>query len=165
MDEVLSIEEAFGDLKASRLHARTRPDRDAGGGAVRILAGADSWSGIEIWGQARLDWLRRHVALRNGIPSHDTFGQVLAALDTRQSETCFIHWMSQLCPALAGQVVAIDGKTVRCSHQRGERAIHLVSAYGCGWPSCPDRYALLIKATRSPQFPNCSMRSCSRERS
>ncbi|WP_249744942.1 ISAs1 family transposase [Burkholderia pyrrocinia] len=44
----------------------------------------------------------------------------------------FIRWMSHLCPALAGQVVAIDGKTVRGPHQRGERAIHLVSVYGSG---------------------------------
>ena len=51
-----------------------------------ILAGADSWTGIEVCGQAKLDWLRRHVQLRNGIPSHDTFGQVFAALNPKQFE-------------------------------------------------------------------------------
>ncbi|WP_243751420.1 ISAs1 family transposase [Paraburkholderia sp. BL10I2N1] len=79
-----------------------------------------------------MDWLRRHVQLRNGIPSHDTFRRVFAALNPKQFEACFIRRMSRLCPTLTGQVVAIDGKTVRGSHQRGERAIHLVSAYGCG---------------------------------
>ncbi len=97
-----------------------------------ILPGADSWLGIQVWGETKLDWLRRHIPLVHGIPSHDTFGRVFAALNSRQFEACFIRWMSTLCPALAGQIVAIDGKTVRGSHQRGERAIHLVSAYGSG---------------------------------
>ncbi|WP_321900126.1 ISAs1 family transposase [Paraburkholderia heleia] len=81
-----------------------------------ILAGAESWSASELWGQEKLDWLRRHVQLRNGIPSHDTFGRVLATLNPKQFEACFMRWMSHLCPALAGQVVAIRGKTVRGSH-------------------------------------------------
>ncbi|WP_258187900.1 ISAs1 family transposase [Trinickia symbiotica] len=133
MDELLSIEEAFGDLKDPR--SRT-PEHGLTEMLVvalcAILAGADSWSAIELWGQEKLQWLRRHVQLQNGIPSHDTFGRVFAALNPKQFEACFIRWMSQLCPALAGQVVAIDGKTVRGSHQRGARAIHLVSAYGAG---------------------------------
>ena len=71
------------------------------------------------------------MPLLNGIPSHDAFGRVFAALDAQQFEACFIRWTAQLCPALADQVVAIDGKTVRGS--RGDqRALHLVSAYGSG---------------------------------
>jgi predicted transposase YbfD/YdcC len=97
-----------------------------------ILCGADNWFAISVWGEAKLDWLRRYVPLKQGIPSHDTFGRVFAALDPRQFEACFIRWVSRLCPALADQVVAIDGKTVRGSRQAGQRAIHLVSAYGCG---------------------------------
>lgn len=57
---------------------------------------------------------------------------MFAALDPNQFEACFIRWMNGLCPVLAGQTVAIDGKTVRGSHQRGKRAIHQVSAYGSG---------------------------------
>lgn len=57
---------------------------------------------------------------------------MFAALNAKQFEACFMRWMSSLCPALAGQVVSIDGKTVRGSRQRGERAIHLVAAYGSG---------------------------------
>lgn len=97
-----------------------------------ILCGADNWFAISVWGEAKLDWLRRYVPLKQGIPSHDTFGRVFAALDPRQFEACFIRWVSRLCPALADQVAAIDGKTVRGSRQAGQRAIHLVSAYGCG---------------------------------
>ncbi|MDR6504188.1 putative transposase YbfD/YdcC [Burkholderia ambifaria] len=72
------------------------------------------------------------MSLPHGIPSHDTFGRVFAALNARQFEACFMRWMSPLLPALSGQVVAIDGKTVRGSHRNGERAIHLVSAFGSG---------------------------------
>ncbi|VVE54730.1 ISAs1 family transposase [Pandoraea sputorum] len=131
--EVLSIEEAFGDLSDPRsrtpVHGLTEVLLVA---LCAILSGANNWAGIELWGRAKLNWLRRHVPLKNGIPSHDAFGRVFAALDPEQFEACFVRWMSGLCPALAGQVVAIDGKTIRRSHQRGERAIHRVSAYGSG---------------------------------
>ncbi|WP_321899964.1 ISAs1 family transposase [Paraburkholderia heleia] len=86
----------------------------------------------QVWGEEKLDWLRRHFALEQGIPSHDTFGRVFAALDPIQFEACFVRWMSRLFPSLADQVVAIDGKTVRGSHRNGQDAIHLVSAYGSG---------------------------------
>jgi predicted transposase YbfD/YdcC len=130
---LLSIEEAFGDLKdpCSRTPAHDLTEMLVVA-LCAILSGADSWIGIELWGQAKLEWLRRHIPLLQGIPSHDTFGRVFAALNPKQFEACFIRWMSGLCPTLAGQVIAIDGKTVRGSHQRGQRAIHLVSAYGSG---------------------------------
>ncbi|MFL9989626.1 ISAs1 family transposase, partial [Paraburkholderia sediminicola] len=99
-----------------------------------ILCGADSRVAIQIWGEEKLGWLRGHLVLKYGIPAHDTFGRVFAALDARRFEACFIRWMSSLIPNLDAQRlgVAIDGKTVRRSHQRGQRAIHLVSAYGAG---------------------------------
>ncbi|MFL9868517.1 ISAs1 family transposase [Paraburkholderia fungorum] len=61
--------------------------------------------------------------------SRDTFGCVFAALDARQFEACFVRWVSGICPAVVGQMVAIDGKTVWHSHSMGRSAIHLVSAY------------------------------------
>lgn len=129
--EALSIVEAFGSLQDPR---RRTPAHDLTEMLVvalcAILCGADNWVAIQLWGECKLDWLRRHLRLPHGIPSHDTFGRVFAALDPRQFEACFIRWVHHLCPALAGQVVAIDGKTVRRSHHGGERAIHLVSAYG-----------------------------------
>ncbi|MFL9989687.1 transposase family protein, partial [Paraburkholderia sediminicola] len=59
--------------------------------------------GIQIWTQGKLEWLRRFVPLCNGVPSHDTFGRVFAALDARHFEACFIRWMSALIPTLAGR--------------------------------------------------------------
>jgi hypothetical protein len=133
MREVLSIEEAFGDLRDPRSRA---PAHDLTEMLVvalcAILSGADSWVAVQTWAEAKLDWLRGHLRLANGIASHDTFGRVFAALDAQQFEACFMRWAAHLCPALADEVVAIDGKTVRGSHRGDQCALHLVSAYGSG---------------------------------
>jgi len=99
-----------------------------------VICGMDDWESIEVWGELRLDWLRRFVALENGIPSHDTIARVFAALDSKRFQASFLIWMSTLCPSLEGQIVAIDGKTARGSYDRrlGKRAIHMVSAFVCG---------------------------------
>ncbi|HEX7933507.1 MAG TPA: ISAs1 family transposase [Paraburkholderia sp.] len=132
-DDVLSIEEAFGDLTDPRSRTSAYDLTQMLVVALcAILSGADSWVAIQMWGEEKLAWLRRHIPLEQGIPSHDTFGRVFAALDPKQFEACFIRWMSHLFPTLTDQAVAIDGKTVRGSHQGGQRAIHLVSAYGSG---------------------------------
>jgi predicted transposase YbfD/YdcC len=130
---ILSIGQAFGDLRDPRSRAPAHDLTDMLVVALcAILSGAHSWLGIQLWGETKLDWLRRYVPLPHGIPSHDTFGRVFAALNPVQFERCFIRWVSSLCPSLAAQVVAIDGKTVRGSHHGAERAIHLVSAFGSG---------------------------------
>src|SRR6266496_3389018 len=100
-----------------------------------VLCGMDDWESIEEWGNEKEDWLRGHVELKNGIPSHDTIGRVFAALDSKVFQACFIRWMGTLCPSLAGEIVAMDGKTMRGSHDRfhGKQAIHLVSAFVCGY--------------------------------
>lgn len=96
-----------------------------------VLCGADDWEAVEMWGNAKLAWLRQYIPLKNGIPSHDTIGRVFAALDSAAFQDCFIRWVATICGSLAGQVVAIDGKTMRGSHHRrlGRKAIHMVSAF------------------------------------
>lgn len=97
-----------------------------------VICGMDDWEAMEEWGQARLGWLRQFVALENGIPSHDTLARVFAALNPAQFEACFVRWMNALCPSLEGEVVAIDGKTLRGSRDRQQAALHMVSAFVCG---------------------------------
>lgn len=101
-----------------------------------VICGAESWVEIEQFGNAKLDWFRRFLALPNGIPSHDTFGRVFARLNPEQFQACFVAWVRDVVAATAGQVtdgqvVAIDGKTLRRSHDRsaGTAAIHMVSAW------------------------------------
>jgi predicted transposase YbfD/YdcC len=101
-----------------------------------VICGAESWVEIEQFGHAKLPWLRTFLDLPNGIPSHDTFGRVFAALDAEQFQQCFLGWVQAVVAHTRGQVtprqvVALDGKTLRRSHDRsnGKAAIHLVSAW------------------------------------
>ena len=96
-----------------------------------VIAGADSWVDVEAFGRRKAEWLRKMLNLPNGIPSHDTFGRVFAKLDAQQFERCFTEWVLAVREVLQGDVVAIDGKRVRRSHDRyiGKDAIHMVSAW------------------------------------
>jgi predicted transposase YbfD/YdcC len=96
-----------------------------------VICGADSWTEIESYGQAKYDWLKESLALPNGIPSHDTIARLFIRLDPEQLQDCFLSWIEALTQTLAGQVVAIDGKTLRHSFDKsdGKGAIHMVSAW------------------------------------
>ena len=97
-----------------------------------IICGADNWVMVEQFGKGRQTWFKELLELPNGIPSHDTFGDVLAAIDTKQFSQCFSDWVKDLT-AYNGdtQVIAIDGKTLRRSADKASKkaAIHMVSAW------------------------------------
>jgi predicted transposase YbfD/YdcC len=96
-----------------------------------VICGADSWVEIEAFGNAKRNWFRTFLELPNGIPSHDTFGRVFAALDPEQFQTCFLAWVQAAAAITDDQVIALDGKMLRRSHDRGKgkAAIHMVSAW------------------------------------
>jgi predicted transposase YbfD/YdcC len=95
-----------------------------------VICGADSFEEIERFGDARQDWLKRFLALPNGIPSHDTFNRVLAALDRELFAECFGRWMSDLCEATGLRPIAIDGKAARSAPgDTFSGCLHLVSAW------------------------------------
>jgi len=96
-----------------------------------MICGADTWVEVEAFGQAKREWLRSFLALPHGIPSHDTFGRVFAALDPAQFERGFRSWVAAVAAVRTGAVVAVDGKTLRRSHDRtqGKEALVLVSAW------------------------------------
>jgi predicted transposase YbfD/YdcC len=96
-----------------------------------VICGADTWVDVEEFGQAKLDWFRTFLELPNGIPSHDTFGRVFARLDPDQFRESFVSWVQAISQRVRGEVVALDGKTLRGSHDGGlgRAAIHMVSAW------------------------------------
>lgn len=96
-----------------------------------VIAGAETWVDVENFGKAKQDWLSTFLELPSGIPSHDTFGRFFAALDAEAFQTAFMRWVEGVFRVSKGQVIAIDGKTVRRSHDRtiGKDAIHMVNAW------------------------------------
>jgi len=95
-----------------------------------VLCGEEGWVEIESFGKTKEAWLKTCLDLPNGIPSHDTFGRVFARIDPKQFEECFLNWVRSLNEKIAG-VVALDGKTLRRSHDaaNGKKALHMVSAW------------------------------------
>src|SRR3954452_266092 len=95
-----------------------------------VVACAESWEDIELYGRSKRAWLETFLALPNGIPSHDTFRRVFMLIDPDAFEACFTRRAQALADGIEREVVAIDGKTVRRSgsrrHQHGP--LHLVSA-------------------------------------
>lgn len=135
MEEKISagIEQYFSDLEDPRVD-RTKLHKLVDILVIAIcavIAGADNWEDIEEFGKARQEWFKTFLELPNGIPSHDTFNRVFARLDPAQFQRCFINWITAVSQLVGGQVIAIDGKVLRRSHDKGigKAAIDMVSAW------------------------------------
>ena len=96
-----------------------------------VICGADGFTAIEAYGKAKRDWLGRFLRLPNGIPSHDTIGSVLARIDPEEFEASLRGWIQTIFDKTDGEVIAIDGKTLRRSYDAASNkaAIHMVSAW------------------------------------
>jgi predicted transposase YbfD/YdcC len=99
-----------------------------------VIACAESWEDIELYGRSKRAWPETFLELPNGIPSHDTFRRVFMLLDPDAFEACFATWAQSLAVGVEREVIAVDGKTVRRSasrrHEHGP--LHLVSAWASG---------------------------------
>lgn len=100
-------------------------------GICTVICGGDDYASMEAFGKAKESWLRTFLELPNGIPSHDTFWRVFSALDPEQFQTCFLQWMAAISDLTDGEIIALDGKQLRRSHDKGDgkAAIHMVSAW------------------------------------
>lgn len=96
-----------------------------------IICGCDDWEAIADYGRDQQAWFAKFLELPNGIPSHDTFWRVFCVLDAEQFQHCFVAWIRAVSQITGGEVVAIDGKFVRGSHDKGlgKGAIDMVSAW------------------------------------
>jgi predicted transposase YbfD/YdcC len=95
------------------------------------ICGADGWEDVELFGEAKEEWLKGFLELPHGTPSDDTYRRVFAALDAGEFQSCFMDWIEAVEELTEGQVIAVDGKTLRRSHDRskGKKALQMVSAW------------------------------------
>lgn len=129
----LSIKKHFATLKDPRCrHRKLHRLLDIVVIAISaVISGSNSWTDIAAFGRRRQAWLQRFLALPNGIPSHDTFERVFAALNPEAFQACFRRWMVAVADAVGVEQVAIDGKTL-CGSRRGSAnlgPLQLVSAW------------------------------------
>jgi len=94
-----------------------------------LLCGADSFEDMEVFGGAKEEWFRTFLELPNGIPSHDTFNRLFAALDPEQFLESFMKWTQSLRKAVPQEIVALDGKALRRALDQGQNAKVVVSAW------------------------------------
>jgi predicted transposase YbfD/YdcC len=97
-----------------------------------LLGGANDFVGMQKFGTSKRAWFEKYLDLAQGIPSHDTFGRVIGALNPQQFIECFVNWVQAFASTESGRLVAIDGKTARASLDRraGQNPLHVVSAWG-----------------------------------
>ncbi len=95
-----------------------------------ILCGAGSWDEMERFGKAKKAWLKSFLRLPHGIPSHDTFNRLFQSLSPEELEKSFISWVSSIAQRSQGEVVAVDGKSLRGTRSAdGKSIVHMVSAW------------------------------------
>ena len=99
-------------------------------GVIAVICAADTWKNMETYAKAKEDFLRKFLDLPNGIPSDDTFNRVFSSIDSLQFEKCFVEWVSTLVDLSKGEVIPIDGKTIRGAKSNGKKSpFHMVSAW------------------------------------
>ena len=96
-----------------------------------VIAGAEGWEDIQDFGEDNLEWLQQYGDFENGIPVHDTIARVMNLISSKQLQKCFAAWMKDCHEATGGDLIAIDGKTIRGTYDKSKRsgAIHMVSAF------------------------------------
>lgn len=132
MDKI-SIIDCFSDLSDPRVFKKTDHKLiDIIVIAIcAVICGADKWTQIEEYGQTNHDWFKNFLELPSGIPSHDTFGRVFSVISSKNFHQCFQKWIHKIFEITGGQVIAIDGKTLRRSFdkRRNKAALHMVHAW------------------------------------
>ncbi len=99
-------------------------------GVISVICAADTWKNMETYAKAKEGFLRTFLELPYGIPSDDTFNRVFSSIDSEQFEKCFVRWVRDLVDLTGGEVIPIDGKTIRGAKSKGKKSpFHMVSAW------------------------------------
>lgn len=120
-----------------------------------VICGANTWEKTEAFGKSQIDWLRKFVPLKNGIPSHDTISRVFALLNFEEFSRCFLGWIQEISTMTDGEVVAIDGKRICGSYDTffGIKAVHMVSAFASENGLCLGQVACEEKSNEITAIP------------
>jgi hypothetical protein len=94
-----------------------------------LLCAGETFNDMEDFGLAKQDWFKTFLGLRNGVPSHDTFNRIFAALDPKQFLDCFLRWTQSLRQAVLQEIVALDGKALRRAMNQDQSIQYVVSAW------------------------------------
>jgi hypothetical protein len=99
-------------------------------GMVAVLCGAETWKQMVGFAKSKIDFLLEFLELPHGIPSENTINRVFLTIDSIKFEACFLEWVNTLSDMIPGQVIAIDGKTIRGAKEHGKTSpIHIVSSW------------------------------------
>jgi predicted transposase YbfD/YdcC len=127
-----SLKEAFKELPDPRAENTVHPLINIIVIAlVAMIAGANDYTEFEEFGESRKEWLGNFLDVRTGIPSHDTFGRVFARLNPVRWQSCLVEWVRYALGGklIKGDVIGLDGKCLRGTHDDDERATYLVNAW------------------------------------
>jgi len=130
----LSLIEHFQDLRDPRVNRRKEHElMDVLViGICTLLCGGESFNDMEDFGRAKEEWFKSFLSLAHGIPSHDTFNRVFAALNPEEFLDCFLRWTQSLRTAVPQEIVALDGKALRRALDKEESPKYVVSAWAEG---------------------------------
>jgi len=120
-----------------------------------VICGATSFVDMHDFGCAKIDWLREHLELANGIPSHDTFRRVFSLINPEEFRRSFMSWTQAISDATGGDTIAFDGKTLRRSFDTatGLSAIHVVNAWSCENDLCVGQMKVDCKSSEITALP------------
>ena len=98
-----------------------------------VIAGADGWKDIQEYAEGHLDWFQKNGFLKDGVPVDDTIARTIARIEPEQFNQCFVEWMQAVNRVSKGEIIAIDGKTLRGSYDRDDRrsTLHMINAFVC----------------------------------
>ncbi len=96
-----------------------------------VLCGAGDWEAVELFGNNQLDWLKKYGAFTSGVPSSDTINRIFSSFNPKAFNACFMNWVSNIADKTKGEVIAIDGKSIRGANPKGKgsKMPHIVSAF------------------------------------